>query len=118
MRMTHTQEGVIEKILDRIVPVLIIAPIGECWVWVARLNRNGYGRIHHDGDEKMAHRVAYEALVGPIPDGLLLDHRCRTRCCVNPCHLEPVTHQINTLRGKAQLFGRDVHPFTQQRISL
>lgn len=114
--MNPAQELVL-KILDRIVPVLVLAPIGECWIWVARLNRNGYGRLHHEGFEKMAHRVCYETFVGPIPEGLLLDHRCRNRCCVNPAHLEPVTHQVNTLRGEAKLFGRDVHPLTYRSLS-
>lgn len=110
-------EGIIEKLLDRIVPVLVVAPLGECWVWVGRMNRNGYGRMYHAGAEMMSHRLCYEAAVGPIPDGQLLDHICRTRCCINPAHLEPVTHSVNTLRGKAQLFGRDLHPFTLERIS-
>lgn len=100
-------DEVLERILDRCVPVLVVSPLGECWVWVARLNRNGYGRLSHLGEERMAHRLSYEVQVGPIPDGLLLDHVCRVRCCVNPRHLEPVTHQINTLRGQALLFGRD-----------
>lgn len=78
-----------------------------CWIWVGRLNRNGYGRICLGGREPMAHRVSYELHVGPIPDGLVLDHLCRVRCCVNPFHLEPVTVQVNTLRGGAKLFGRD-----------
>ena len=47
----------------------------------------------------MAHRVAYEALIGPIPKGLCLDHLCRVRYCVNPAHLEPVTVRENVLRG-------------------
>ena len=110
------QEMRTQKILDRSVPVLVLSPMDECWIWVARLNRNGYGRLHDQGSEKMAHRVAYETFVGPIPEGKLLDHVCRTRCCVNPAHLEPVTHSINTLRGKAKLFGRDVHPFTLEGL--
>lgn len=114
--MTST-DRIIEKILDRIVPVLVLAPMGECLVWTGRINRNGYGRIYHDGDERMAHRVTYEAVIGPIPEGMLLDHRCRTRCCVNPAHLEPVTHSENTLRGQALLFGRDLHPVTLERIA-
>jgi hypothetical protein len=48
---------------------------------------------------RRAHRVAFEWLVGPVPKGLVLDHLCRNRGCVNPSHLEPVTQQVNTLRG-------------------
>lgn len=108
--------NLIEKILDRIVPVLIIAPMGECWIWVGRMNRNGYGRLHHNGKEGMAHRLSYEEHVGPIPEGLLLDHVCRTRCCVNPAHLDPVTHSVNTLRGEAKLFGLHLHPYTKRTL--
>jgi HNH endonuclease len=46
-----------------------------------------------------AHRVAYEMWFGPIPDGLVIDHLCRNRACVNPAHMEPVTHRENLLRG-------------------
>lgn len=49
--------------------------------------------------QKQAHRVAYELLIGPIAAGLELDHLCRTHACVNPAHLEPVTGQVNLLRG-------------------
>jgi hypothetical protein len=97
----------IQLLRDRSTPVLVEPSLGECWVWVARLNRNGYGRLSVEGDERMAHRLSYEAHVGPIPPGLVLDHLCEVRCCINPSHLEPVTVQVNTLRGKAQLFGRD-----------
>lgn len=94
-------------LLDRTVPVLVVSPLDECWVWCARTNRNGYGRLRVGGRELMAHRLAYEALVGPIPEGLVLDHLCRVRLCINPAHLEPVTVRENTLRGEARLFGRN-----------
>jgi hypothetical protein len=55
----------------------------------------------YDGKVRLAHRVIYEYLVGPIPDGLSIDHLCRVRHCVNPAHLEPVTHRENVLRGQA-----------------
>jgi hypothetical protein len=51
------------------------------------------------GAQRLAHRLVYEKLVGPIPDGVELDHVCRRRLCVNPAHLDPVTHRINVLRG-------------------
>ncbi len=104
------RDQVLLAVEERSIPVLVLAPLGECWIWVARLNRNGYGRLHEEGSERMAHRLSYEAHVGPIPEGLLLDHLCRVRCCVNPRHLEPVTHSENTLRGQALLFGRDRCP--------
>ncbi len=58
-----------------------------------------YGQLGVDGTKVQAHRFAYELLVGPIPDGLEIDHLCRVTACVNPAHLEPVTGQVNTLRG-------------------
>ena len=71
---------------------------GECWEWTGSRNGAGYGRTRIDGRHAAAHRAAYEHLVGPIPDGLELDHLCRNRACVNPEHLDPVTHQVNLRR--------------------
>lgn len=70
-----------------------------CWLWGATIDRDGYGTLEHGGKRSArAHRVVYELEVGPIPAGLQLDHRCRVRNCVNPAHLEPVTHQENLAR--------------------
>lgn len=66
-----------------------------CWLWAGGKNNKGYGRY----GPAFAHRIAYELLVGPIPEGLELDHLCRTPLCVRPDHLEPVTHRENLLRG-------------------
>lgn len=72
----------------------------ECWEWTAYRLWNGYGRFgYRHGDVRYAHRVAYELAVGPIPDGLDIDHLCRNRACVNPAHLEPVTRSVNLRRG-------------------
>ena len=71
-----------------------------CWLWTAALNDAGYGKYSiRRSTWRRAHRVAYLGLVGPIPDGLTLDHLCRVRRCVNPSHLEPVTAGENVLRG-------------------
>lgn len=70
----------------------------ECWEWGERLYPNGYGRFDKDGKTYMAHRVVYESEVGPIPDGLNLDHICGNKKCVNPKHLEPVTQAENIYR--------------------
>ena len=72
---------------------------GFCWEWTADRAKSGHGRIRVDGRTQMAHRIAYELLVGPIPEGLELDHLCRNTCCVNPDHLDPVTHLENMRRG-------------------
>ncbi len=89
---------------DRIAAQIATVPEAGCWVWLGELNRNGYGRISFGGKKRMVHRLVYILLVKAIPDALILDHKCRVRCCCNPAHLEPVTHQENTLRGEAVLF--------------
>lgn len=79
---------------------------GDCWPWLGPKNERGYGQFQG----KPAHRYAYEAVVGPIPPGLKIDHLCHTdacelgnacphRACVNPEHLEPKTQRANLLRG-------------------
>ena len=75
-------------------------PNTGCWLWVGTTSPNGYGRFWSKGRLAYAHRHAYERWVGPIPDGLQLDHLCRVRCCVNPGHLEAVTCRENLLRGE------------------
>lgn len=72
-----------------------------CWLWTASLNRTGYGQFMDvDKVKRVAHRVAYAALIAPIPTGLQLDHLCRVRRCVNPGHVEPVTQTENLHRGE------------------
>ena len=71
----------------------------KCWLWWGALTRDGYGRTQLNGKHYFAHRLSYELFVGPIPRGMELDHLCRTRNCLNPCHLEPVTTKQNVLRG-------------------
>ena len=71
---------------------------GYCWAWTACINSKGYGCIAVAGKSQLAHRVSYELVVGPIPDGLQIDHLCRNTVCCNPDHLEPVTAKENIQR--------------------
>jgi len=74
-----------------------------CIEWVAAKSPTGYGSFKPVCGElrmQLAHRWSYEYFVGPIPDGLVIDHLCRNRSCVNPDHLEPVTQQTNIRRGR------------------
>lgn len=75
----------------------------ECWPWTG-WHASGYPVIDVSRPRRRkrgAHVVVYELLVGPVPDGLELDHLCRNIGCVNPAHLEPVTHAENVRRGHA-----------------
>ena len=70
-----------------------------CWVWTASLSDTGYGNFRLVGANVQAHRWSYTELVGPIPNGLVIDHLCRNRSCVNPSHMEVVTRRVNNVRG-------------------
>jgi len=92
----------------------------ECWEWQGGRTMGGYGRFEMPGQRGRgtgAHRVAYQLLVGPIPDGLTLDHLCRNKPCVNPAHLEPVTAEENLRRqGRTRTVCRNGHPRTPENI--
>lgn len=77
-----------------------------CWLWTGALHSAGYGvvrincsKANPDGELEYAHRFSYELTRGKIPRDLCIDHLCRVKNCVNPDHLEPVTQQVNNLRG-------------------
>lgn len=86
----------------------------DCWLWTGVRISNGYGSFRVEGAMRLAHRFAYELLVGPIPDGLQIDHLCRVKHCVNPLHLEPVTQAENVRRGHDARGCIHGHPWTEE----
>lgn len=101
-----------QSLAMRLAEKIEVKPSG-CYEWVAAKDPLGYGRftVGEGAKGKLAHRIVYEKFVGPITDGLTLDHLCRNTSCVNPDHLEPVTQQENIRRGdwfiNAHREGRD-----------
>jgi len=75
-------------------------PMSGCWLWTGYCDEKGYAifRVGPEGTCR-GHRFSFERFIGPIPEGLVVDHLCRVRCCVNPAHLEPVTDEENQRRG-------------------
>jgi len=72
----------------------------DCWIWPYSKGRDGYGRIWRDGKVHDAYKFLYETLVRKVPANCELDHLCENKLCVNPSHLEPVSHKENCRRGK------------------
>ena len=111
---------------ERMEKYTVPEPMSGCWLWTGALTYDGYGYI---GTRPLgagrritnirAHRLAYELRFGPIPDGLVIDHLCRVRCCVNPDHMEAVTQQENLWRsplvgGGAMLACAFGHEWTKE----
>lgn len=90
--------NVARPVLERVLSKIQVRVDG-CWHWNGAVNRDNYGFIAVDKRQHLAHRLVYQLLHGPIPDGLTLDHLCRNRACVNPAHLDPVPLKVNILRG-------------------
>jgi len=87
--------------VDKDGPLPTWAPfLGSCWLWTAGKFPAGYGCLGVGGKSVLTHRFSYELLVGPIPEGLEIDHLCRVRACCNPSHLEPVTSAENVQRAR------------------
>ena len=90
--------------LERFEAKYIPEPNSGCWLWAAAISTR-YPRFKPNGQMYRAHRWAYEHFVGPIPEGLEIDHLCGVPICVNPNHLEPVTRQENLARHRERLGG-------------
>ena len=84
-----------------------VTPDG-CWRWTGSITNTGYGQVYAHGAQHLVHRYTYSTLIGPIPEGMSLDHLCRVRACCNPDHLEPVTHAENMRRMWAHRRRRDM----------
>ena len=116
--MTRDSEELLETLLDNSIPVTE----SGCWIWLLSTNF-GYGQFAWKGKQLRVHRVMYELLRGPIPEGLVPDHLCQVKCCINPWHLEAVTQRENVLRGSgptsinARLTHcRHGHPLTAENL--
>ncbi|MFI6681910.1 HNH endonuclease signature motif containing protein [Kribbella sp. NPDC050470] len=84
---------------ERIARSIRVDPESGCWLWLDAVDTSGYGILRFRGAYWKAHRLSYSVHVGPIPDGLVIDHLCRVRRCVNPEHMVTVTSRENTRRG-------------------
>lgn len=98
--MTHAPNFLDSRMPLRFWKKCVPEPNSGCWIWIAADHDEfGYGSFWLSPRMRLAHRACYEALVATVDCGLVLDHLCRTTCCVNPSHLEPVTQLVNIERG-------------------
>lgn len=102
----------------------VVTPTG-CVEYQGGLTTSGYGQMSVDGRSVQTHRLAYVLAIGPVPEGLVIDHLCRNRACCNPFHMEPVTRQVNTLRGATLAAGnaakthcRQGHPYEGDNLRI
>ncbi len=90
-------------VLERLMRHVLPEPNTGCWLWMGTVVGEKYGQVRARVGKvwkmRVAHLVMYETVVGPVPEGLELDHKCTVKSCVNPNHLEPVTHSVNVKRG-------------------
>ena len=90
---------------ERVLEKIHFEPNSGCWLFTGYWDRDGYGKVtpsRLSGLKRQpmsVHRIMYEHEIGEIPEGLTIDHKCRTRCCCNPDHMEPVPNVVNVMRG-------------------
>lgn len=90
-----------ENDLNRFMSKVFIEPNTGCWLWSGNWNHAGYGNFKIKNETKRAHRISYEHFKGPIINELSVAHKCNTRACVNPNHLELLTHKQNCIDRNA-----------------
>jgi hypothetical protein len=96
----------------------LIEKTDDHWLWTGARCRRGYGHFNLSHSKQVrAHRFVYELLVGPIPEGLVIDHLCRVANCVRPDHLEPVTRAENDRRRRnLKTHCINGHEFTEDSV--
>jgi hypothetical protein len=107
---------------QRLQPLIMPEPISGCWIWIGSVTSSGYGQWNYTPD-RTVHRFIYKMFIGSIPDGMVLDHLCRLKTCVNPFHLEIVTQRENSRRGlrnqyTAKLHCPQGHPYSGNNLSI
>lgn len=122
-----------EPVIVRLARFTASGSAEECWPWLGAVNWKGYGHSFRDGKQMQAHRVMYEETIGPIREGMTLDHVCHTkdrscpggnicrhRSCVNPFHMDQVSAAVNTSRGlrAAQTHCKRGHEFTAENTGI
>lgn len=111
---TDSRKQTVNNVRNNISAAYVVNAETGCWIWIRGKDSEGYGKLtarRASGKVGgvLAHKYIYENIHGPVSEGLELDHLCRNPSCVNPAHLEPVTHAENVRRGKGNGFKDQTH---------